>query len=301
MIKREHVRDDMMFINFAKSLRDVEISALAEMEGELPKKLNRVLLDFRFELRSKDSSWKYLKQAIQDIRNFDLAMGYIYFVEQVHILRDVVTEKDMQGLDLVIGYTLLANACLLLLNFREKLTLGDLIECKVNSRTKDIEFDYFTDNVERAVLQDPYEIYYIDEKDSRGTTLIDSLMFKDKLFNLVAFGKPPVYKENTPLELRRVKTYEDGLGVFDSPMVVALDSKAWEELLPGVVYFKIQNVKLYGMRHLALEVTDYKMNKWNINIPQYGDTGYAIGIKIPAFMSIVRKILSRDLDGLNIM
>lgn len=301
MIKREHVRDDMMFINFAKSLRDVEISALAEIEGELPQKLNRILLDFRFELRSKESSWKYLKQAMWGIRSFDLAMGYVYFVEQVHVLRDSVTEKDMQGLDLVIGYTLLANACLLLLNFREKLTVGDLVECKVNSETKDIEFDNFTDNVERAVLQDPYEIYYIDEKDTRGTTLVDSLMFKDKLFNLVAFGEPPVYKENTPLELRRVKTYEDRRGIFDTPMVIALDSKAWEELLPGVVYFKVQNVKLYGMRHLALEITDYKMNKWNINIPQYNGSGYAIGIKIPAFMTIIKKVLSGDLEGLNIM
>lgn len=301
MIKREHVRDDMMFINFAKSLRDVEISALAEIPGELPTKLNRVLLDFRFELRSKDCSWKYLEDVSKDIRNFDLAMGYVYFVEQVHVLRDTVTEKDMKGLDLVIGYTLLANACLLLLNFREKLTLGDLVKCEVNSETKDINFGSFTDNIERAVLQDPYEIYYIDEKDSRVSTLIDSLMFKDKLFNLVAFGKIPVYKENTPLELRRVKAYEDVKGVFDKPMLIGLDSKAWEDLLPGVIYFKIQNIELYGMRHLALEVTDYKMNKWNINIPQYNGTGYAIGIKIPAFMTIIKNILSGNLEGLNIM
>ncbi|GAA0101624.1 hypothetical protein UT300012_23390 [Paraclostridium bifermentans] len=291
----------VMFVNFAKSLKDVEILALSEIEGELPQRLNRLLLDFRFELRTKDSSRKFIEESLTTIRNYDLVMGYVYFVEQVHVLRDSVTGKDEYGLDLVIGYTLLANTCLLLLNVRSNLIVGTPVACDVNKESKDIEFVTEVNIEQYAILQDPYDIYYIGKASGTISTLLDSLTYKDLLLNLVLTGDAVVYKPNKTLEVRRVKTYKDSKGVFDKKTVIGLDNDAYRKLLPNVLFFKIQRVKVYGMEYLMVETTDNNLNVWNLNIPQYGDYGYCIGNNILAYMTVIKNILKGDIEGLTLV
>lgn len=259
------------------------LDSLKVENGELPDMLRTVIMYTKNRIYTGEFK-DFLEKEINKFRMYDLALGYIRYVNDVFNARNFMDEST-ESLDLVISKTIMANLLYAILDCILDLENNDIVSCNVNGT--DIEFVLEDTFLAKDLLADQYDlILYTSEL---RCVLEDTLYFRDTLYYLVTQGRPMELPSGARLDkCKKIINFEN-LEMFENKSMVVINEG-------NILSMNVVCENYYGMYTLLLEVRTSENKIYDVIIPQSDNMNTVLTDNIKLYMTYLKRIIDGTLQ-----
>ncbi len=259
------------------------LDSLKVENGELPDMLRTVIMYTKNRIYTGEFK-DFLEKEINKFRMYDLALGYIRYVNDVFNARNFMDEST-ESLDFVISKTIMANLLYAILDCILDLENNDIVSCNVNG--SDIEFVLEDTFLAKDLLADQYDlILYTSEL---RCVLEDTLFFRDTLYYLVTQGRPMELPSGARLDkCKKIINFEN-LEMFEDKSMVVINEG-------NILSMNVTCENYYGMCTLLLEVRTSENKIYDVIIPQSDNMNTVLTDNIKLYMTYLKRIIDGTLQ-----
>ena len=280
MIKLKKTRTIEQVIN---KIELHNLDSLKVENGELPDMLRTVIMYTKNRLYTGEFK-NFLENEISKFRMYDLAMGYISYVNDVFNARNFMDESE-ENLDIVISKTIMANLLYAMLDCILDLENNNITGCNINGA--DIEFLLEETFLVKDLLKDQYDlILYTSEL---GCVLEDTLYFRDTLYYLITRGRFMKLPSGTKLDKCKKVINFGNLEMFENKSMVVINEN-------GILSMNVVCENYYGMYTLILEVRTSENKIYDVIIPQSDNMNTVLTDNIKLYMTYLKRIIDGTLQ-----